>query len=75
MLNHGNHFPVQGTRSIAVFRFTEADRQAIAEADEWNKHNQPIPLKSVLADFDLTMSDWEAMGRTPLAPDPALRNG
>lgn len=41
--------------------FTEEDRQAIAEADEWNKHNAPIPMEEVLADFSLTMGDWEAM--------------
>ena len=36
--------------------FTEEDRQAVAEADEWRKRNQPIPLENVLADFGLTMS-------------------
>lgn len=46
--------------------FTEEDRQAVAEAEEWRKHNQPIPLETVLADFGLTMSDWDDMGQTPL---------
>jgi hypothetical protein len=46
--------------------FTEEDRQAIAEADEWSKHNQPIPMEEVLADFGLTMADWETMAKTPL---------
>ena len=46
--------------------FSEEDRQAVAEADEWSKHNQPIPMEEVLADFGLTMTDWEAMARTPL---------
>jgi hypothetical protein len=46
--------------------FTEEDRQAVAEADEWSKHNQPIPMEEVLADFGLTMTDWETMAKTPL---------
>ena len=46
--------------------FTEADRNAIAEADEWSKHNTPIPMEDVLADFGLTMADWETMAKTPL---------
>jgi len=29
--------------------FTEEDRQAVAEADEWLKHNKPIPLEDVLS--------------------------
>jgi hypothetical protein len=46
--------------------FTEEDRQAVAEADEWSAHNKPIPLENVLADFGLTLADWETMGKTPL---------
>jgi hypothetical protein len=46
--------------------FTEEDRQAVAEADEWSKHNLAIPMEDVLADFGLTMTDWEAMVNTPL---------
>jgi len=46
--------------------FTEEDRQAVAEADEWSKHNQPIPVEEVLADFGLTITDWETMAKTPL---------
>jgi hypothetical protein len=46
--------------------FTEEDRQAVAEADEWSKQSQAIPIEVVLADFGLTMTDWEAMARTPL---------
>jgi hypothetical protein len=33
--------------------------RAIAEADQWLKHNQPIPHERVLAEFGLTMDDWE----------------
>ena len=47
--------------------FTGEDRQAVAEADEWSKHNEPIPLENTLADFGLTMADWESMAKTPLA--------
>src|SRR5271163_2882814 len=46
--------------------FTEEDRQSIAEADEWLKHNNPIPLENVLSEFGLTMADWDTMGNTPL---------
>jgi len=46
--------------------FTEEDRQAVAEADEWLKRNKPIPMEEVLADFGLTMTDWEDMAKTPL---------
>ena len=63
------------SRKLALAPFddevlTEEDRQAIAEADEWSKHNQPIPMEEVLADFGLTMTDWETMAKTPL--DEAL---
>lgn len=46
--------------------FTEEDRQAIAKADEWSKNNRPIPLEEILADFGLTMADWQTMVKTPL---------
>jgi hypothetical protein len=42
-----------------------AEAKAIAEADEWSKHNQPIPHEQVLAEFGLTMTDWEKMSREP----------
>ena len=54
---------------------TEDDRRAVAEADEWRKHNPPVPLENVLADFGLTMADWETMGKTPLPDDTGRRNG
>jgi hypothetical protein len=38
---------------------SNAERKAIAEADEWLKHNQPIPHEEVLAEFGLTMADWD----------------
>ncbi len=42
-----------------------AEAKAVAEADEWLKHNQPIPHEEVLAEFGLTMADWEKMSREP----------
>ena len=37
---------------------SDAERKAVSEADEWLKHNQPIPHEEVLAEFGLTMADW-----------------
>lgn len=55
---------------------TGEERRALDEAIEWSKHNKPIPLEEVLADFGLTMSDWETMAKTPLdEPLPMKRNG
>ena len=42
-----------------------AEAKAIAEADEWSKHNQPIPHEKVLGEFGLSMADWEKMSREP----------
>ncbi|MDQ6699391.1 MAG: hypothetical protein M3Z36_04310 [Acidobacteriota bacterium] len=33
---------------------TEPERQAVAEADEWLKHNKAIPFEQVLTDFGVT---------------------
>jgi len=52
-----------------------SERQAVAEADEWLKNNQPIPHEEVLAEFGLTMADWEKMGRGPSPQDKSRRNG
>jgi hypothetical protein len=49
---------------------SHAEREAVAEADEWLTHNQPIPHEEVLAEFGLTMADWEKMGRDPVSEDP-----
>ena len=40
-----------------------AEAKAIAEADEWSKHNEPIRHEQVLAEFGLTMADWEKISR------------
>ena len=42
-----------------------AEAKAIAEADEWSKHNAPIPHEQVLAEFGLSTADWEKMSREP----------
>ena len=42
-----------------------AEQKAIAQADEWLKHNEPIPHEQVLAEFGLTMDDWERMSKEP----------
>ena len=52
-----------------------AERKAVAEADEWLQHNQPIPHEEVLAEFGLTMADWEKMGQDPLSEETPRRNG
>ena len=54
---------------------SNAERKAVAEADEWLKHNQPIPHEEVLAEFGLTMNDWEKIGEVPLSEETAHRNG
>jgi hypothetical protein len=46
--------------------FTDAQRKAVAEADEWLKHNQPIAHEEVLAELGLTTADWEKMADEPL---------
>ena len=35
---------------------------------EWLKDHAPIPHEEVLAEFGLTLEDFERMGRTPLDP-------
>lgn len=45
--------------------FSPSEAKAIAEADEWLKHNDPIPHDRVLAEFGLTVADWEKISREP----------
>ena len=42
-----------------------AEAKAIAEADEWSKHNDPIPHEQVLAEFGLSVAEWEKMSGEP----------
>lgn len=44
---------------------TEAERQAVAEGLASLERNGGVPMETVLADFGLTMEDFERMGRTP----------
>jgi len=53
---------------------SNAERKAVAEADEWLKHNQPIPHEDVLAEFGLTMADWERMGQEPPSEETPRHN-
>lgn len=54
---------------------SHAERQAVAEADEWLQHHQPIAHEEVLAEFGLTMADWEKMGQEPGPEKKPRRNG
>ena len=40
---------------------SKAERRAVDEADEWPARNQPIRHEDVLADFGLSLADWEKM--------------
>lgn len=44
------------------------EERAVASALEWRKSNEPIPMEEVLADFGLTMADFERMGQTARSP-------
>lgn len=54
---------------------SNAERKAVADADEWLKHNEPIPHEEVLAEFGLTMADWEKMGQAPVPEKTSRRDG
>jgi hypothetical protein len=49
---------------------SEEEERAVSGSREWLKHNKPIPHEEVLAEFGLTMEDFERMGRTPLPEEP-----
>jgi len=38
---------------------SSTEKAAVAEADEWLKHNKPVPFEEVLADFGLTVEDLD----------------
>jgi hypothetical protein len=44
---------------------SEEEERGAAAAVEWLKHNEPIPNEEVLAEFGLTLEDFERMGREP----------
>ena len=45
-----------------------AEQEAVAQDDEWSKHNGPIPNEVVLAELGVSVNEWEQMGRIPLPP-------
>jgi hypothetical protein len=53
---------------------SNAERKAISEADEWLKCNETIPHEEVLAEFGLTMNDWEKMAKEPLPAEAPHRH-
>ncbi len=48
---------------------TEEEERELEEARQWLKHNPGIPMEVILADYGLTMADFERMGQTPLASE------
>jgi hypothetical protein len=47
---------------------SEEEMRAVEASREWLKTHAPIPHEEVLAEFGLTLEDFERMGRTPLDP-------
>jgi len=52
-----------------------AERKAVTEADEWLRDHEPIPNEQVLAEFGLTMNDWEKMAEEPAPEVTSRRHG
>jgi hypothetical protein len=61
-----SHLAPDQVAAIEDEEISAEEEQAVAEGREWLKHNKPIPHEEVLADFGLTMADFERMGQTPL---------
>lgn len=47
---------------------SEEEVRAVEASREWLKTHEPISHEEVLAEFGLTLEDFERMGRTPLDP-------
>ena len=47
---------------------SEEEIRAVEASREWLKDHAPIPHEEVLAEFGLTLQDFERMGRTPADP-------
>jgi hypothetical protein len=65
--------PLSRTLASAPFEdeeISEEEERAVAESKEWLKHNKPISHEEVLAEFGLTMEDFEQMAREPLPVEP-----
>lgn len=48
---------------------SQEEELAAADARKWLKHNNPIPHEDLLAEFGITLDDFERLGRTPLPPE------
>lgn len=53
---------------------SEGEEVAVREAREWAKHNKSFSNEDVLAEFGLTLGDFERMAQTPL-PGETDRSG
>lgn len=67
------------SRALATAPFddeplSEEGRRAVDEADQWLKHNMPIPHEEVLGDLGLTVEDWDRMGNEPPAGKLSSKN-
>ena len=61
--------PVSRALANAPFedeKISEEEERSVAAAREWLKHNNGIPIEEVLADFGLTLADFERMAATAL---------
>jgi len=47
---------------------SEEEIRSAEASKEWLKNHEPISHEEVLAEFGLTLEDFERMGRTPLDP-------
>ena len=47
---------------------SEEEIRAVEASRKWLKDHEPISHEEVLAEFGLTLEDFERMGRTPLDP-------
>jgi len=68
--------PVSRALATALYddeELSDAGRRAIDESIEWFKHNKGIPHEEVLAEFGLTMEDFEKMGNEPPPENPPAK--
>src|ERR1700683_2374905 len=47
---------------------SEEEMRSVEASREWLKDHEPTSHEEVLAEFGLTLEDFERMGRTPLDP-------
>ena len=67
--------PVQRALALTPLEdeeITGEEEREVAEAREWLKHNKPIPMEEILADFGLTAADFEKTAGEPTPPGPGL---